>query len=195
MPADAGQQFVEVILLPLARRILEPLVVHREPFHQILAQAGRGPLAELGAAMAADAITNSEDGFEIVVFNIPRHLPISLLPNHPEFPDGCLPAQLALIEDIDQVFVDGSHVLLKQLRYQCLRKPKGFVFEVALDTGVSVLGLVEDEFGTRCGLVAHAVISLSRARISVSRVLIPASMASSCSAKVSPKMMFFTFPP
>ena len=60
--ADALQQLVEVILLPLARRILQPLVVHGEALHQVLAQARRGPLAELRAAVAAHAVADGEDG-------------------------------------------------------------------------------------------------------------------------------------
>ena len=42
--ADAGEQFVEVVGQPVAA--LQPLVVQREPLDDVLAQAGRGPLAE-----------------------------------------------------------------------------------------------------------------------------------------------------
>jgi len=54
---------VKVILLPLARRILEPLVVHGEALHQILVQAPDRPLAELRAAMTAHAETDGHNRF------------------------------------------------------------------------------------------------------------------------------------
>ena len=60
--ADALQQFVEIILLAFAWRILEPLVVHGETLHQKLIQAPDGPLPELRAPMAAHAETDGENG-------------------------------------------------------------------------------------------------------------------------------------
>ena len=51
---DAFQHRVEIIPLPQTRRVLQPLVVHGEALHQILAQARRRPLAELRTTMAAD---------------------------------------------------------------------------------------------------------------------------------------------
>ena len=79
---DALQQLVEVILLPLARRVLQPLVVHGEALHQILAQARRGPLAELRAAMAAHAVADGENGVQIVVLDLAGDLPRALRSNY-----------------------------------------------------------------------------------------------------------------
>ncbi len=80
--ADALQQFVEVIFLPLAWRVFEPLVIHGEPLHQILAQPGRGPLAELRASVTADAEADCENGGQIVVQNGPGNLPFALGSNY-----------------------------------------------------------------------------------------------------------------
>lgn len=49
------------------RRVLHPLVVEHEPLDQELFQADGGPLAELRATEAADAVADGQDGREAVV--------------------------------------------------------------------------------------------------------------------------------
>ena len=71
--ADAGEQLVEVVHQPAAA--LEPLVVEREPLDEVLAQAGRGPLAELGAARALHPVADGQNGLEVVVLQGPLDLP------------------------------------------------------------------------------------------------------------------------
>ena len=63
---DALQQFVEVILLPLARRVLQPLVVHREPLHDVFPQPLRGPDAELRAAQRSHPVAHGDDDIQVV---------------------------------------------------------------------------------------------------------------------------------
>ena len=60
---DAGEEFVEVIP---AARIFEALVVHDEAFDEVFLEMGGRPLAELGAAKAADAVADGEDEVEVV---------------------------------------------------------------------------------------------------------------------------------
>jgi hypothetical protein len=101
--------------------------------HQVLVEAGGGPLAELGAAAAAHAVADGDDGLEVVVLNLAKNLAISFTSNHPEFPDSCLAAELALVEDVHEVLVDRADVLLEQVGDQRLREPDGVVLEAALD--------------------------------------------------------------
>ena len=65
--ADALELLVEVILLALARWILEPLVVHGEAFDEVFVQAADGPLAKLCAPMAAHAEADGKDGVQSVM--------------------------------------------------------------------------------------------------------------------------------
>ena len=60
---DAGQQFIEVVA---RRRPLEPLIVQGEALDEVLAQALRGPDAELGAAMGLDPVADGDDDVEVV---------------------------------------------------------------------------------------------------------------------------------
>ena len=47
--SDALQQLIELILLALARLILQPLIVHREALHEVLAEPLCRPAPELHA--------------------------------------------------------------------------------------------------------------------------------------------------
>lgn len=49
--------------------------------------------------MAAHAETDREDGVQVVVLDLPRHLPFALGSNYSEFPDSCLPTQFTFVED------------------------------------------------------------------------------------------------
>ena len=42
------------------------------------------------------------------------------------------------------MFIDGADILLKKITHQLLREPDRFMLEPALDAGLPVLGLVED---------------------------------------------------
>ena len=57
---------------------LQPLIVQRETLDQQLGQAGRGPLAERGAAGGADAVADGDDGVEAVVVDRPADLAAAL---------------------------------------------------------------------------------------------------------------------
>jgi len=51
-------------------RVLEPLVVEREPLDDVLAQALRGPDAELRAPMGFRAVPDRDDDVEIEVLDL-----------------------------------------------------------------------------------------------------------------------------
>jgi hypothetical protein len=78
---DALEQLVEVVAMTWSGRILEPLVVHGEALHQVLAEQCRRPLPELRASVASDAEADSEDRVEVVVTQAPCDLSAAFLSN------------------------------------------------------------------------------------------------------------------
>ena len=87
--ADAFEELVEVIRGAGAGRVFEPFVVHGESFEEVFEKGGGGPLAELGAAGAADAVADGEDRGEGVVFDSRATPAQAFGSNYPEFPDSC----------------------------------------------------------------------------------------------------------
>lgn len=86
-----------------------PLVVHGDALNQILRQARVGPSAELRAAGAPHAEADGENRLEVVVLDLAGDRAMAFGSNYPEWPDGCRAAQLSLVEDVHEVFVDGAH--------------------------------------------------------------------------------------
>ena len=64
------------------------LIVHHKTFDQVFLKRLRCPLAELRASRRANAIADSENGFEVVMVYLSGNLTFSFLANYPEFPDG-----------------------------------------------------------------------------------------------------------
>ncbi|MGQ0507767.1 MAG: hypothetical protein ACT4TC_20895 [Myxococcaceae bacterium] len=95
------------------------------------------------------------------MLDVARNLAATFGSNYPEFPDGCLSAELALVEDVHEVLVDRPHILLKQLGDQRLREPNGLALEPALDASSAVLGLVEDQLALG-GVFGHGVTEAYR---------------------------------
>ena len=89
--------------------------VHGETLHQILSQPLGCPAAKLRAAFRSHPVTDGQDGVEIVVLDLALHVAHALPSNYSEFPNSCLPRQLALVQKILQVLVDGRHRHLEQL--------------------------------------------------------------------------------
>src|SRR5205823_6230140 len=131
--ANPLQQLIEIVRDARTERILQPLVVHGEALHQVFAKAGGSPLAELRSPRTADAVADSENGFQTVVIDLAFDGTGALQTNYPEFPDSCPAVQLALIEDVDQMLVDRADVLVEQLRNLRLREPDRLVLEAALN--------------------------------------------------------------
>jgi len=50
--------------------VFKAFVVHRETVDDLFGEASGGPLAELGAALAADEVADGEDDREVVVENL-----------------------------------------------------------------------------------------------------------------------------
>src|SRR5262249_15070848 len=137
------EQLLEVVGLSWTGRVLQPLVVHREALDQVLGQPRVGPLAELRAAMAADAETDDEDGGERVVLHGTPDLPRPLRSNHQVRLDSCPRVELPLLVDVLQMEVDVLERRLEQLGHEGLREPDRLALEAAVDARAPVLGLVE----------------------------------------------------
>lgn len=95
--ADAGQQFVEVVPAAVA---LEAFVIHDETLDEVFGKIGGGPLAELGAVHAFDAVADGQDHFEAIELGLALDLARVLGLNRQGFLDGCRQAELALGEDV-----------------------------------------------------------------------------------------------
>ena len=65
--ADAFEQFVEIVWHAGAGRVFQAFVVENEALEQVFLQPRSGPLAELGAAMGADAEADGEHDFQPIV--------------------------------------------------------------------------------------------------------------------------------
>ena len=63
---DALEQLVEIIVLPVAGRIFQPLVVQRESLDDVFPQPLRGPLAELRAPVRFHPVTDGNDDIQVV---------------------------------------------------------------------------------------------------------------------------------
>ena len=168
----------------LARRVLQPLVVHGEALHQVLAQARRGPLPELRAAVTADAVADGKDGFQTVVFDVAGDLSAAFSPNYSESPNSWPRGQFALVPDAPQVLVHGWHGHLEQFGDLGLREPDGFVLQPAPDARAPVLRLVEENLGLRKRLVTHALTAASGGKITP--LLLRALPTSHTAEKTSP---------
>lgn len=141
---DAGEQLVEVVP---AARVLQPLIVHEEAFHQKLPQMGGRPLAELGATRGADPVTDGEDEVEIVEQCAALHLTAALSLNCQGFLDSCRRSQFALVKDV--LRVEGDVLLggLEQLGDLQLREPHRLPIRPEIQAGAAIGGGIEDEVG------------------------------------------------
>jgi hypothetical protein len=74
MFADAGEKLFEIVL-PDCPASLDSFIIEDKALDQQLAKLLGCPLAELRATAGADAVTNREDGVEVVVVNEPANLP------------------------------------------------------------------------------------------------------------------------
>jgi hypothetical protein len=72
--ADALEQLVEVVGHARPRRALQPFVIEHEALDQVLLETSGGPLAELRAARAADAVADGEDDGQAVMVDRSSHL-------------------------------------------------------------------------------------------------------------------------
>lgn len=59
----------------------QPGIIHGEALHEVLAQAFGGPDAELGAAGRSHAVTDSDNGLQVVVAQRSAYLPFTFLTN------------------------------------------------------------------------------------------------------------------
>jgi hypothetical protein len=82
--------------MPLARRILQPLIVHREPLHDVFPQPLRRPDPELRPPQRFHPVAHGDDDIEVVELDVPRDLPFPLGLNCCRFCNSSLPSQFPL---------------------------------------------------------------------------------------------------
>ena len=96
--------------------------------------------------MGADAVTDGENGVEVVVIDQARYLAGALGLNYSEFPNSCPGVQFTLVVDVPEMLVDGRHRNPKELSDQGLREPDRLILEAAFDARPAVFGLIKDHF-------------------------------------------------
>ena len=133
--------------------LLQAFFVQGVALHEMLAQGLGRPLAELHAAPRFDAVADGDDDVEVVVLKFAVYLAFSFLANDPEFPDSCRARQFVFAVDVADMFVDGAHVFVEQLRHLRLRQPDGFLFKGDLQTDVAVVRGVEVDGVFHAGLL------------------------------------------
>ena len=69
----------------------------------------------------------------------------ALTANYPEFPDGCRSAQFLFFEEVLQMFVDRSDILLEKRGNLRLAQSQRLFCEATLDACTPVVGLIEDD--------------------------------------------------
>src|SRR5262245_59244558 len=103
-------------LLNLAKAFLaKALLVQRVTAKQVVFESAGGPDAKLGATFGVDAVADGEDRIQVVVFDLADHLPFSFELNCGIFCRGCLPPQLAGLEDVTQMLADHGLIAAEEL--------------------------------------------------------------------------------
>ena len=95
----AGQQ-IQGVAGFLESAFGEALLVEGEATDQVVAQGAGGPLAKVHAALGIDAVTDGDDGVEVVVSQRPSDPTTALGSNYREILGSCLPLQLLGAEDV-----------------------------------------------------------------------------------------------
>ena len=103
--------------------VFEPFLVDDEALRGELDELVRRPHAKQRALLGRDAITDRDDGVEVIVLDVARNLAGTFLSNHPEIPDSCLFAQLAVSKDVSEMLTYRAHVYAEQLGHTPLREP------------------------------------------------------------------------
>ena len=73
----------------------------------------------------------------------PRDFTITFQANYPEFPDSCLLVAFCFRVNVPNVLIDGSNILVEQLRHLSLRQPDSFIDQPHIDASLAVLALIQ----------------------------------------------------
>jgi hypothetical protein len=127
-------------------RVFQVFVVEHKAFDDVFAQLLRGPDAKPRGHGAFDPVAHGNDGVEVVKINPPLNRTPALQLNCQGFLDSCRTVQLLFIKDVLQVQADILPGRLKKLGHVLLGQPNRLVFQLHVQPGAAVLGLVEDDF-------------------------------------------------
>ena len=117
---DSGKQLIKVVA---AAEIFQAVIIqHKALFHELLEDRGR-PHAELNTALGFHTVPNRYDNVQIVVFNLPFHLPFAFHLNCCKFCNSCSSVQFTLFVNITDVARNCGFISLKQICHLVDRKP------------------------------------------------------------------------
>jgi hypothetical protein len=105
--------------------LLEAALVERIALDEVIAQRPGGPNPKLRAALGVYAVTDRDDGIQIVVLDSARDLASSLGLNYREFLGRCRLRQLLLGEDVLEVETNVVGCRAEQRGHLALGKPDG----------------------------------------------------------------------
>lgn len=108
------QQFVKVILSKTFA-LLQTLIVEHKIFKDELLQRLRGPYPELRRPPAVYAVTDGNDGVEVIEINLPVYLTSTFRLNYPEFPDSCFLLQFSGFVNVLKMLTNSTDIYPKQL--------------------------------------------------------------------------------
>src|SRR6266540_130144 len=103
--ADAGQQFIEVVVTQGATG-LYPVVVQGKPLGEQLGQPARRPLAELRTDGRPNPVADCQDHLQVIMVDGPANLPAALGLNCQVLLDSCLRSEFSFLEDVLDVKAD-----------------------------------------------------------------------------------------
>ena len=101
----ADRQFVKVIRHAVTP--LQAVIVQREPFDEVFAQAFGGPPAELDPPRRANPIADGQDHIKVVMVDQPPDLPGTLGLNYSILSNSCLRQKLSVLINAFNMMVYG----------------------------------------------------------------------------------------
>ena len=158
---DALQQLVKVVLLALARRILQPLIVEDKALYDVFPQQSGGPDAETGGQRAFHSVAHGNSSVEIVETG---RVGLAIGGSSKEILYYRIVNQFPLGKNDFQMLPDVLLRRLKQFGHVLLRQPDRFTLKPHVDLQSPVLRLVNEKLSTRrwrLGILADGFISFS----------------------------------
>ena len=128
-------------------------------FEQMVAQYGRGPNAELGAAARVDPIANRENGVEVEVLQVARDPASALILNCCIECNSCPGFKLTITVDIAQVARDDGPVTLEQGSALIQVEPEGIPYQAYFEGHCALRRLVQHDLAVLAVDVARGVLS------------------------------------
>ncbi len=136
-------------LLDLADALFrQPPLVQREAAHQMIAQRPDGQDAKPGAVPRVQPVSDRDDGVQVVVLDLPPHLPVALGLNYQGLLGSCRLGQFPLVEDVLEVEAHFVGRCVEEFGHLLLAQPDRLPIQPDVHPDRTVLRLVDDDFST-----------------------------------------------